>query len=87
MSNTAQTKTAEGTVSSATEIKKNVEAHKTAANHLEAAAKCHSDAAHHEAGNHEKAEKSALEAKEHHRYATEALKNDSKIEKTQESHK
>ena len=86
MSNT--TKTAEGTVSSAVEIKKNVEAHKTAANHLEAAAKCHSDAAkHHEAGNHEKAEKSALEAKEHHKHATEALKNDHKIEKVQESHK
>lgn len=88
MSNTVQNKTAENAAASPAEIKKNIDAHKKAANHLEEAAKHHVEAAkHHEAGNHDKAEKSASEAKEHHKLASEVIKSDKPVEKTSEAKK
>lgn len=59
------------------DIRKNIEGHRKAAMHYEAAAKLHLEAAmHHENGNHLDANKSSAQAHEHHYLASEAQHGD-----------
>jgi len=67
------------TLVSPAENQKNIEAHKKAATHLEAAAKHQTEAAeHHEQGNHENAAQSTIKANGHLSLAKEALREDAK---------
>jgi len=61
------------------EIQKNIEMHKKTAEHLEAAAKQHIEAAkHHEEGHHDKAAISTVKAEGHLALAGEARREDVK---------
>ena len=61
------------------EVKRGIENHKQAAAHHQEAAKHHLDAAkHHEAGNHEKAQASAVLANGHSCIACDCQKEDAK---------
>lgn len=64
--------TAGSTIMNTAETQRMIENHKKSALHLEAAAKSHHEAAtNHESGNHEAATKSAANAKQFTRLATE----------------
>jgi cellobiose-specific phosphotransferase system component IIA len=57
------------------ETQKGIDNHKKAATHFDAASKSHIEAAkHHENGDHEKAEKHTIEAKDHSSLAHDAQK-------------
>ncbi len=79
MSTTETPNKEEKTIVSQAENKKDIENHKKAAAHLEAAAKHHIQAAkNHEEGNHEKAAKSTVKAHGHFNLAREAQQEDLK---------
>jgi len=61
------------------ELQKNIECHKTASTHLEAASKHHMEAAkHHEKGEHEKAAQSTIVAQGHVQLAKKQQEEDLK---------
>lgn len=73
MTNTGTPRSETGTIMNSVETQQLIENHKKIATHLETAAKKHTEAAkQHGDGNHEEAAKSAAEAKEQIRLATEA---------------
>ncbi len=80
MKNTAISTSRELQIIPKTDNQKRIDNHKKTATHFAAASKSHLDAAkHHENENHEKAEKSTVEAYDHSRLANEAQKLDIKL--------